>query len=453
MNNIVKEFDNYIDLLKHSVQTFPKEIFMETRTEKIQFQEFTDSVRSAAAGLICFREKYIALRVESPIKFAVLYFSIVLTGHVACLIPPGHKIPAKLSASLQINDGMADELIEHEPLTWEKLITPNSKEPCTIAFSSGTTQQEKGIVLSQYNLLQDTEYGMKRYRYWMGERLLHVLPYWHLFGLVTDLLAPLHAGSCVYMPDSPLTFFRDLRTCRPHSINLPPALADAICHAIEDGSSCEHVTGGCLQKILCAGAPLNISTAKKLQKYEILPCTAYGLTECSPCISITSEDDIRLGTSGIPLDCVKVKIAEDGEIQVCGTTLMLGYFGESDQKNWIKEGYFCTGDIGEIDHYGHLTILGRKSDILVFSNGKKCIPEIIEQRIQKEVSGVEECMLGYRDVKTTDIAKLTITSQDKTTLQIEQVYEIMNSFGLYPFECVIQSEKLPRNAMGKVVRQ
>lgn len=452
MKNEVKEFDSYLDLLKYSEQSFAEEIFIETSIEKFRFRDFTRLVCSAASGLSNCQEKYIVLCVESPVKFAVLYFAVTLTDHVACLIPSGHKIPDKLSTSLQIDDGKADELMEHEPFTWENFSILDSKAPCTIAFSSGTTQQEKGIVLSQYNLLQDTEYGMKRYRYWVGERLLHILPYWHLFGLVTDLLAPLHAGSRIYMSDSALFFFRDLKNYRPHSINLPPALADAICLAIENGNSCEQVTGGCLQKILCAGAPLSISTAKKLQNYGILPCTAYGLTECSPCISITSEDDIRLGTSGIPLDCVKVKIAEDGEIQVCGTTVMLGYFEEVEESR-MKDGFFCTGDIGEIDDYGHLTILGRKSNMLVFSNGKKCMPEVVEQMIQKEVPGVEECLLGYRDVKTTDIAKLTITSQNKTVQLVDQVYEVMRSFGLYPCECVIQPEKLPRNAMGKVVRE
>lgn len=449
----VIEFDNYLDLLKYSEQKFAKEVFLENKTEKICFRDFTYMVRSAASGLGCCREQYIALSVEPPIKFAVMYFAIVLTGHVACLVPPEHGIPDKLSGALQIDDKLADKLMQHEPLMWECLGIQDSKKTCTIAFSSGTSRREKGIMLSQYNLLQDTEYGMRRYRYWMGERLLHILPYWHLFGLVTDLLAPLHAGSHVYISDSALTFFHDLKNCRPHSVNLPPALADAICVAIESGDSCEQVTGGCLQKILCAGAPLSVSTAKKLQNYGILPCTAYGLTECSPCISITSEDDIRLGTSGIPLDCVKVKIAEDGEIQVCGSTVMLGYFGELEEENRIRDGFFCTGDIGAIDIYGHLTILGRKSNMLVFSNGKKCIPEIIEKKIQEEVPGVEECLLSYSDVKTADIAKLTITAQDETALQVDQVYRIMHNLGLYPCECVIQSEKLPRNAMGKVVRK
>ena len=203
---------------------------------------------------------------------------------------------------------------------------------------------------------------------------------------------------------------------------------------------------------MCAGAPLNEQTAKELLSFRILPCTAYGLTECSPCISMTAETDIRLGTSGPPLDCVSVKIAEDGEILVCGPTVMLGYFQDAPATQArIRNGYLHTGDIGKIDEAGHLWILGRKSSMLVFSNGKKCMPEQIEGLVNS-IEGVTESLLSCEASQVGSVAVLTVVS-NLTAPQLRMYVDpIMREADILPYRLDIQQTPLPRNSMGKVVR-
>ena len=444
---------DYKELLFHAAVSFSDQVLFQTDDETLTFSEFVDLVYRVAGGMMNYPKGIVICRFSQQKLFAIGYFAVILTGHTACLLPTGHAVPGSLQGFPVVEDGDIENWLSREPLDPAMLTPPLPEEPCTIAFSSGTSSASKGVVLSQKNLLTDTQYGMMRHRYWSGERLVHILPYWHLFGLVTELLAPLHAGVSVFLPKSPLHFFQALRIFHPHSLHIPPALADALCAAIASANDPGDVTGGSLEKLMCAGAALSEQTAKTLLKFHILPCTAYGLTECSPCISMTAETDIRLGTSGPPLDCVSVKIAEDGEILVQGPTVMLEYFEDIPATQArIHGGYLHTGDIGKIDEAGHLCILGRKTSMLVFPNGKKCMPESIES-IVNGIEGVTESLLSYSTSEASSIPVLTVVTDLPSQQLARRLDPVMREADIYPYQLITQQKPIPRNSMGKVIRK
>lgn len=450
--NHVESLDSYLRLLEYCQSHYAQEPAMTDATGTWTYADVICLVRKYATLLLEIPQRYVVLESASQIRYAAAYFAIVLTGHIAVLLPSGHALPESFQGAMRLTDDLLAKAAERLPVSALDRLRPSAPEACcTIAFSSGTTSASKGIMLSQLNLLQDAQYGMRIHRYWQGERLVHILPYWHLFGIVADLLGPLQAGCHLYMAESPLHFFPALRNFRPHSINLPPALADTLCQAITLAESPAQVTGGCLEKLMCAGAPLKHQTLECLLKLGIKPCLAYGLTECSPCVSLTSETDVLPGSSGKPLDCVTVRIAEDGEILVRGSTVMLGYYQDPDATaSRIKDGWLHTGDIGYLNEAGHLFVTGRKSSMLVFSSGIKCIPEPIEQRIT-QLACVKECLLGCSD--DGQHAVLTVVTQELPFSQHDELEKIMQQASLVPYTLHIQQESLQRNTLGKLVRK
>lgn len=449
----IVEIPDYKALLFHATTSFSGQCFLQTKQETLTFSDFFDRVSRVANCLIAEPAKILLCKIADPKLFAIGYFATVLSGHVACLLPEEHEIPASLQEFPLIQDHQILTWMNADPIAFAALRPPLPDEPCTIAFSSGTSSDAKGVVLSQKNLLTNTQASMKRFRYWSGQRLVHILPYWHLFGLLADLLAPLHAGVSVFLPDSPLHFFQALQTFRPHTLHVPPAVADALCSMLLSSQTADSITGGTLKKILCAGAALSEQTANTLLKFHILPCTAYGLTECSPCISLTQESDIRIGTAGPPLSCVNVKISEDGEILVSGSTVMLGYFADTTATALrIQDGFLHTGDIGKLDEAGHLCIMGRKSSMLVFSNGKKCIPESVEA-VVNQLPQIAESLLSTCNTENGTIATLTVVTQEPSAQVSHHTDSIMKRAGLFPYKLILRQEPLPKNALGKVLRK
>lgn len=447
IRNSIRSFRS---LLAYCLERYAKLPMMICSTFEMPYCSFIENVCRYCSFALKQRERFIVIDLSSPIEYAAAYLGVVLSHHVACLISENQARIFFSESYAVISDSTSEFVKSETPIALHAIEDGDPYAPCTAAFSSGTSSEPKCILLSQRGILASALYGGEQHGFWAGERLVHVLPYWHMFGLAADLIAPMVYGACVCIPDSPVGFFLAMKKYKPHSLNIPPALASGICKAIEQVGNVEAVTGGSLQKVLVAGAALDANTSKKLSSYGVVPCTAYGMTECSPCVSVSSPHDSCIGTVGKPIGCTEVRIANDGEIIVCGENVMIGYLNDDPAtKERIQEGWLHTGDIGCFDSAGNLVITGRKSSMLVFSNGFKCIPEAVEAKIC-ELQFVEESLLASSPDGSHAI--LTVVSDAPEKLDKASILAIMSDADLPVYELIIKTERLLKNNFGKAVR-
>ncbi|MFN3780665.1 MAG: AMP-dependent synthetase/ligase, partial [Candidatus Kapaibacteriota bacterium] len=147
-------------------------------------------------------------------------------------------------------------------------------------------------------------------------------------------------------------------------------------------------------RFISGGAPLNVDVNLFFWALGYKVYEGYGLTEASPVVSVTREDDVEFGTVGKPLDGVEVKIADDGEILVRGPNVMRGYWNDPDatQSAIDENGWLYTGDVGFITERGNLKITDRKKYIFVNSGGKNIAPQQIENLITQS-QYVDQCII------------------------------------------------------------
>ena len=183
--------------------------------------------------------------------------------------------------------------------------------------------------------------------------------------------------------------------------------------------------GGNLQAFVSGGGALDKNVGEFLNAVGLPTLQGYGLTETSPVVSCNLPGHIKVETVGPPFKTNQVKIADDGEILVKGENVMLGYWNKEKETNEIlKNGWLHTGDIGEIDSNGYLKITDRKKDIIVNHGGDNISPSKIENTICNEEK-IKQCLV-YGDKKNYLVALIVVDSENKNDSTIRSIVDNLN---------------------------
>ena len=287
-----------------------------------------------------------------------------------------------------------------------------------LVYTSGTTDNPKGVMLTEHNLTSSVYYGLQVAS--INTKCLSVLPYHHTYEAVPGLLVALHKHVTICINDSLKNVLKNLQLFKPDYIYLVPAFVEVFykniwANAKKSGKdkglkilikvsnflrkigidkrrvlfkSIHEAFGGELRKIVVGGAPLRSELGDFFDSIGISVLNGYGITECSPLVSVNMDDFNDPATVGVVLPCCDIKFENltpdgDGEICVKGDIVMKGYYKDPERTaRVLKDGWFNTEDYGRFNEKGQLVINGRKKNLIVLDNGKNIYPEEIESYIQ-----------------------------------------------------------------------
>lgn len=339
---------------------------------------------------------------------------------------------------------LSELMTQAKPLPTKDAPKVRGEDLSTIIFTSGTTGEMKGVLLTQQGLTDSTIYGNEPVEASAEESLLSVLPLSHAFERNAGLFGPLFLGAQINYGRGIPQLVEDIQVFRPTRINAVPRLLEKIRSGVMDNlkkrsaglygvflkmleqsnqlhrkkiennplallhlpadwigelvfyKKIRDKFGGRLRRIICGGAPIDPEVVEFFQAIGIEVLQGYGLTEVSPTVSVNPRRRNKVGSVGLPLRCVEVKLGKDDEILVKGSTLMRGYDTEQATREAIdKEGWFHTGDQGYIDEDGYLFIKGRIKEMLVTSYGKNIIPSVVEHALEKSPLVLQSAVFGH----------------------------------------------------------
>jgi long-chain acyl-CoA synthetase len=325
----------------------------------------------------------------------------------------------------------------------------------SICYTSGTTGQAKGVVLTQHNLISDITQVSQFVYLNPDDIFLSILPVHHTFECTCGFLFPMVSGASIYISRGIRFVAEDLVNSRSTVLLAVPLLWEAMYRKIMTGiqgvkggtlryrfgltlsalgealgrkgirrklfSRVHDRLGGTMRLCISGGAGISPDVVEGFEKLGFTFLQGYGLTETSPIISVNRIGANRAGSVGPPLPDIEVRIDEpdpdgNGEIIVRGPNVMRGYHNDPEEtvKVLSHDGWFSTGDYGHLDRDGYLFITGRKKNVIVAKNGKNVYPEEIELKIGLDPM-VQECMVAGKvnEAKGEEIWLIVVPNMEK----------------------------------------
>jgi long-chain acyl-CoA synthetase len=324
----------------------------------------------------------------------------------------------------------------------ERIATIGKYDWASIIYTSGTTGEPKGTILNHWSFVSNALSALQVFEIGPEDRSLSFLPLSHVFERTAGYYVMIHAGATIAYTESFDTVMENMAEVAPTVMISVPRFYEKMYARILDrvtagsplkkavfwwavqvgrrhvrqtlegrlGASTKMryrladriafrklraVTGGKLRFFVSGGAPLARQIVEFFYAAGLPILEGYGLTETSPVIAVNTFDNFKFGTVGKPIPGVVVRIAEDGEIVVRGSNVMLGYYKKPDLTNEALDGeWFHTGDIGYLDEEGFLAITDRKKDIIVTAGGKNVAPQPIENLLKTNKYVAEAVIVG-----------------------------------------------------------
>ena len=328
---------------------------------------------------------------------------------------------------------------ERDPVFDARVRAVEPKDLCTLIYTSGTTGEPKGVVLTHGNIASNQNFAAVGFNFNSTDSCISFLPLSHITARALDYLMYMSGAQVAYCSQFdklPVS----MKEIKPTVLVGVPRVYEKIRQAVEqksaqspvkkrilawtirlgashrdtvyDGkqpnsllwklaeklvySKVREAFGGRVRVFISGGAPLGIDTAQWFASAGIALWEGYGLTETSPVIALNNPVSHRMGSVGLPLPNVELKLAEDGELLTRGPAVFTGYWQkpEATAECFDAEGWFLTGDIARFDKDGFLYITDRKKELLKTSGGKLVAPQPIENKLKNNVLVAQAALVG-----------------------------------------------------------
>ncbi len=305
------------------------------------------------------------------------------------------KLEKKQESKILLGSDFQKYLEFESKITTEEVMSDmnqvEGEDLCLIMYTSGTSNFPKGVMLTHKNILSQQKALEILWKPKVGMRLLCYLPWHHSFGGLFERFFALNFAGCLAIDDSfgrnTDLLFENFKQIRPHIYFSVPKIFQEIISRVLISSEMEHVFfHEDLKFVFTAAAPLPLSISDVFKRKKVPVVEGWGLTETSPCCTLTEISlDRTPGVVGNPIPGVEVRLADEGEILVKGPNVMKGYFKQKEKTEKVleKDGWFHTGDVGELTSEG-VKIISRKDRVFKLSNGEKVYPTQIEESLQRK---------------------------------------------------------------------
>ena len=429
------------------------------QTFHVSFQTVQNDITAFASYLLLkgVRGRHVALLGENSYAWIVSYFAVIFSGNV--VVPLDHQntpdalrhIVQKADVSLLLHSEdfedeahqCGTELCSLEFFTQYlqdgKAQTPDflPVDPdalCAIVFTSGTTGEPKGVMLSQKNLIRDAVVSSQNLL--VPEGTVCILPLYHTFGFMAGVLCQMLRGYPVFLNGSLKRVLSDIRFASPRHIAVVPMLVGVMYHQIWDtvrksGKEKQFKSliafsngllkigvdlrrtlfrqvydafGGQLEMIISGGSAMDPRYVDGFRDIGITVISGYGITECSPIVATMRNRHYAPNSVGSVQPGIECRIHE-GEIQLRGDTVFQGYYKDEAATREAFDGdWFKTGDLGYLDADGLLYITGRIKNLIILSNGKNVAPEELEALLTQKIPQIREALVyGENDRITAEL--------------------------------------------------
>ncbi len=351
-------------------------------------------------------------------------------------------------------------------------VKPAAEDVAMILYTSGTTGNPKGVMLTHNNILADVHSLVISFKITDDDSMLCILPMFHTLAWTANVIAPLFLGLKIVVMANITPASAWLHLMGKEKITIMTAVPQLYSVLSKEAKGLKrlYLQYWAFRKVrfcLSGAAPLSQETKDHFEKQLGLPILeGYGLTETSPVVSVNTEENKKAGSVGINLPYVNVKIVDDngkeldrnqeGEICVKGENVFKGYYNNpaATAEVFDSEGWFKTGDIGVIDDEGFIFIRDRKKDMIIIK-GLKVFSAQVEHVIN-DYPGIEECaVIGVPDGHGGEIIKLYAVKRKGYDFNEADFRKYLkNNLDNYkrPREVEFR-ESLPKNSLRKILKK
>lgn len=452
------------------------------------YKEFFSDINTFASRLafLGLNQKHIAVCGGNSYNWLVSYFAAASVGTV---LPLGDDLEweditalcKKADCAAVIDCGYTGEitsnsvnvidsinLYQGESISFEAL---SADSIAALIPTSGTMGKGRICMLTHKNLCADIYASVSTFDFF--KNTVAILPFHHSFGMLGGVFVALYNGVRIAVCPEMHKMYSVISAEKPAFLFAVPAIADGIkaecirytnkrissgipaSEAEAEGYAyASKLLGGECKFIITGGAPLSKETESFFANTSILLCGGYGLTECSPAVSVNPLNKIKQGSVGPAMKGISVRIIEPdesgcGEIAVKGDTVMAGYYND-DESNSVSfaDCWLLTGDMGRTDEDGYIYITGRKKNTIILSNGKNVMPEELEEKLCEYENVTEALVYGEGDVIA---AKIYSLYPEKCKKEIEAFNMSVPMYKRIS-HITFTDAPLPRNALKKLIR-
>lgn len=454
MKQPVRELHSLRDLVISAAERFPdREFFIceDPKLPSVSGSSLCSLCKKAASVLPADGgSKHIALLGPSSAAWIASYFAVLSAGHVAVPLAYGmtpdelkgcieqaeccmllfdeaaSDVAKQLSSEIpglssrELHDFL-DDVQKAPEVPWPDL---GYDSPAAMYFTSGTTSKSRCVILTHRNLSSQVNALMSVIPLSEKDTGLSILPLSHTFEAMSNIAGALYCGGTLYINESLRTVKKNLIKCRPTILIVVPLILqtlrkeitreakkqgrlEAMERALKLNGNLRKIGinagsllfkdihsnfGGRLKTIICGGAALDPDLIYFYRCLGIEVLQGYGITECSPVVSVNTIRANRPGSVGRTIPCCETAVI-GGEICVRGDSVSPGYYNDDEaNRESYRDGWFHTGDLGYIDKDGYVYCTGRIKNLIVLSNGENVSPEEIEEQLYR-LEGVKEALV------------------------------------------------------------